>query len=888
MAPLRPAVHRTVLVVDVASFGDLRRTNQHQIVVRDGMYGAVIRAFADAGIDWDTCEHEDRGDGVLVVIPPTVPKAVLVEEVPDRLTARLRAHNESHRVEERIRLRMALHAGEVHYDDHGVVGRAVNLTFRLLEVPVLKEALAGSTGSLAIITSSWFFDEVVWHGEATRRDRYRRVRVVAKETDTIAWICLPDGDQMIGPVAELPPRSVSGLPVPRQLPAGYHHFVGRVEELYLLMRLLDESVTGVELIITAIDGMAGVGKTTLAVHWAQRIKDRFPDGQLYVNLRGFDPREPADPGEALRGFLGALGMDVRNIPDQVDDRSALYRSVLAGRRVLILLDNARSPEQVRPLLPGTPDCLVIITSRHRMDGLAVRDGAHRITLGALTDDEAFALLARQVDLQRLTAAPAAVAELIDLCAKLPLALSIVAARAADSLAVRLDSLVRELRDRRHRLDTLDLGDIDLSMRTVLSWSYMVLSQPAARMFRLLGVHPGTDCDRYACEALAGSAGPALRELDNAHLLTEHVPGRYRRHDLVRAYAAELAEDDPEHDDAVDRLLQYYLRTAYLADRRIQPATANKDVVRPQGSWVVAPAPVPDYPAAMAWFSAEIAALIALVVFTAERGDGTSAWQLAWTCRTFLRRTGRRHERAAVHRVAWEAVHRSGDRDDEVTALSYLAAAVARLGRHDEALGHLRNALTLARSLDDRVAEIHIQLTFARVYEQLANPSVALGHAETACDLLREGDDSLVRADALTTLGRQLLLAGRCTEALPASAAALDIYSAVGRDEGQADALTNLGEIEHRLGRQDRAVAHYERSLELDRLLGDRFWEAYVLDRLADIRHEAGESARAAAEWRRALALLDELGHPDAAQIRAKLSAVPPDPVRAPDPVSGVE
>jgi NB-ARC domain len=514
------ALQGTVLVVGVASFGDLRRTNNHQVTVRRSLYRILSRALTESGVDWKSCHREDRGDGILVVIPPAVPKNPLAESLPGILVRLLDAHNAGHPVEEQIRLRMALHAGEVHFDARGVAGRAATLAFRLVDAKEVEQAQTDSVGSLVLITSALFHEEVVRPGPAAG---FRQVALSARETSVTAWMWLPS---VVGGV--------------RQLPTNVRQFAGREPELDRLTHLLDEATTAT-VIITAIDGSAGIGKTTLALHWAHSVKDRFPDGQLHVNLRGFDPGEPMDAGQALHEFLQALGVAPKGIPAELNAKAAMYRSRLADKRILIMLDNARSVEHVKPLLPGTSSCLVVITSRNRLDRLSVYEGAARIALDIMSTAEATALLGKRMGHIRLAAEPDAVTDIIDLCASLPLALSIVAARAADYPDVSLRTLVRELRQERHRLDALDRGDQDLSVRAVFSWSYEVLSPEAARLFRLLGVHAGPDIEVAGSDALAGEPTRGLLdELIRAHMLAEYVPGRYRFHDLLREYAAELS------------------------------------------------------------------------------------------------------------------------------------------------------------------------------------------------------------------------------------------------------------------------------------------------------------------------------------------------------------
>ena len=336
-------------------------------------------------------------------------------------------------------------------------------------------------------------------------------------------------------------RAAGARSHPAMLPATVPGFTGREAEL----RTLSEA-TGAPGSVLVISGTAGVGKTALAVHWAHQHAGGFPGGQLYVNLRGFGPADPLRPAEALRIFLDALAVPAAQIPATLDGRQSVYRSRLAGTKTLIVLDNAGGPDQVRPLLPGAPGCLVIVTSRNQLAGLIAADGAQAIVLDVLTSGEAHHVLARRLGPDRVAAEPAAAGELARLCARLPLALAVTGARAAARPDFTLTTLAAELRDTRGRLDALTTGEDDATdVRAVFSWSYHQLSTPAARMFQLLGLHPGPDTTAAAAASLAGldpgHARRLLRELTHAHLLTEHTPGRYTSHDLLRAYAAEQAD-----------------------------------------------------------------------------------------------------------------------------------------------------------------------------------------------------------------------------------------------------------------------------------------------------------------------------------------------------------
>ena len=388
-----------------------------------------------------------------------------------------------------------------------------------------------------------------------------------------------------------------------------------------------------------------MGKTALAVHWAHRVATQFPGGQLYVNLRGFDPVGPAlDPGQALRGFLDAFAVVPERIPASLDDQVALYRSLLAGLRVLVVLDNARDAEQVRPLLPGSPGCLAVVTSRNHLTGLIATQGAHLLDLDLLPPAEARELLARRLGAGRAGREPDAVEQIMAGCARLPLALTIAAARAATSPDFPLAVFAAELGEAGRVLDPFDSGDVATDVRAVFSWSYRALSRGAARLFRLLGLHPGPDITLGAAASLAGitpdQARAMLAELTRGHLLAEHRPGRYAFHDLLRAYATEQAQtcdDDGARGAAVARVLDHWLHAARAAVTLIDPFFAPAAPAPPRPGVVLAgPATAGE---ALNWFTNERATLLAAVLLAAEAGFATHAWQLAWALNTFLLRRG---------------------------------------------------------------------------------------------------------------------------------------------------------------------------------------------------------------------------------------------------------
>jgi hypothetical protein len=490
-----PAVHRSIVCVDVEEFGDRRRTNPHQIAVRDGLYNALRMSFDNSEVRWDGCYREDRGDGVLVLVPSEVPKHLLASSLPREVIKALAEHNRTRERLARIRLRLALHAGEVHYDEHGVAGEALNAAFRLLEADCLKTALAESSGVLAVIASQWFFDEVIRHTPASLPASYRQVQVSVKETRASAWICLPDdlypprsSPATVSPgtapwrSVDVPRRRAFGLPIPRQLPADPSVFVGRQADLAVLDAMLGDRRQSRTVVVSAIAGGGGMGKTTLAVHWAHRVRARFPDGDLFVNLRGYDAVQPVTPMQALDGFLRALDVPAEMIPAGLDARAALFRTLLTGRRMLVVLDNAATAEQVRPLLPGAAGCFALITSRSRLSGLTVREGATRLPIDVLAPDQAVNLLRQIIGSTRVKAEPQHAAALAHRCGYLPLALRITADRAVSNPHLKLADLTDDLTAERTRLDALATGDDETTaVRTVFSCLPQTATRRRARV-----------------------------------------------------------------------------------------------------------------------------------------------------------------------------------------------------------------------------------------------------------------------------------------------------------------------------------------------------------------------------------------------------------------------
>ena len=686
------------------------------------------------------------------------------------------------------------------------------------------------------------------------------------------------------------PRTTSRTdrPVPRQLPARPGRFAGRVDELAQLDALLATNANGAQpaaVVISAICGTAGVGKTALAVYWAHRVSDRFPDGQLYVNLRGFDPAGPVvDAVAAVRGFLDALGVPPWRIPADPQAQAALYRSELAARRMLVVLDNARDTAQVRPLLPGGPGCVVLVTSRNQLTGLIATDGAQPLVLDLLSPSEAQELLMHRLGTARVTAEQAAVTELISRCARLPLALAIVAARAATYPHLPLQAVADRLQDAGTRLDSLTTDDSQADVCAAFSLSYRALSIGAARLFRLLGLHPGTDITAQAIASLTALPHPQvqhlLTELVDANLLTERVSGRYTLHDLLRVYAAQLTrttETDEQRHAARRRLLDHYLHTGYAADRLLN-GTRDPITIDPPAPGV-SPEQFTDHQRAMDWFATEHHVLLAALHHAPTAGFDTHTWQLAWTLRTVLHRREHWQDQLAAARAAVAAAHRTADQQAQALVHRDLAHAYTRLGRFDEAETELEHALALYCRIGDQVGRAHTHNRLAHLWGRRGSPVPALDHARQSLDLFRACEHRNGQALALNAVGWYHALLDDHRRAIAYCQQALTLFQQLGNREGQAATWDSLGYAHHHLGHHDRAVTCYQHALELARKLGDRYDEADTLTHLGDTHHAAGDLPAARRSWQQALAILDGLHHPDADRLCSRLAALRTGPIQ---------
>ncbi|GAA1656713.1 AfsR/SARP family transcriptional regulator [Actinoplanes couchii] len=647
---------------------------------------------------------------------------------------------------------------------------------------------------------------------------------------------------------------------PAQLPAALPVFTGRDEELALLTEIDWATVV-------TIGGMAGVGKTSLAVHWAHRIAGRYPDGQLHLDLRGFHPDGAVNPAHALHTLLEALGIAPGDVPATLDARSALFRSLLTDRRVLILLDNARDSAQVLPLLPGAPGCLTVVTSRHQLVDLVAGHGAGTVTLEPLSTAEATDLLTRRLGARRTGREPDAVAGIVEHCGRLPLALAMVSARAAMNPGLPLSSIVADLRRHRGGLGAFTGESARSDARSVFDWSYQVLSPAAARLFRLLAPHPGPDCSATAAAVLAGVPETELRapltELLRAHLITEPTVGRYGCHDLLRAYGTALAAPDT---GSRQRLHDHYLHSAYAA---VELMFAGRTPFRPAAPDPdAAPITFADAAAALAWIDDELPVLLA----TTRQDDPEShryRWQLATVLEPHLDRTGRWQIQRELQLTAVRSAEADDDRHGLACAERSLGFAEGRLQNRPEADEHLRRAVALFTEIDDHDGLSFTHRLLAFLANQRGDHRDALQHYRIAADLYTGIGQIRGRATVHNETGWTYILMGDFDQAVGECHAAIDEQRRAGNLNGEAAAWDSLGYAQHHLAAYDDARTSFGHALRLYRVVCDRYLEADTLVHLGDTEQAAGHEASAARSWSQALEILDDLGHPDAEALRTR-------------------
>ncbi|HEX7309101.1 AfsR/SARP family transcriptional regulator [Lentzea sp.] len=675
-------------------------------------------------------------------------------------------------------------------------------------------------------------------------------------------------DTALSPVVKAAEQEV----VPRQLPAAPAHFTGREDELAALTATLDEAGPDRTMVISAIGGAGGIGKTWLAVHWAHQRLGRFPDGQLFVDLHGFSPADaPMSPAVAVRGFLDALGAEPGRIPLDPHAQAALFRSLVARRRMLVVLDNAATAEQVLPLLPGGSSCTVLVTSRTTLTGVVTRHSAHHLALGTMDDDQARALLVRRLGPDRVAAEPDAVTELIGFCGGLPLALGIIAARAHTHPGVPLAEFAADLRE----LGMAALEDPATGLPTVLSWSYRALTTEQRAVFGLLGIAPGLDIGPPAVAALTGlppaRAGRVLRDLRDASLLDRAANGRYSMHDLIRRYATDVAGEltEDERETALLRVVGFYLHTAHAADLLLDSQREPLDL-DPLAAGCV-PQPPPDFAAAMTWFDTEHHNLLAAQQAAVARDWHRPVWQLAWTLGIYQLRSGHRRDRLAVWLAGLAAAEQLGDPGTVVLAHRQLGNAYTELGMHDEAVGHLNRALALVERLDDPAAQAHTHRMLAWAWGLRDDDERALEHSNRALELYRVVGNPTWEAHMLNSASWYIARLGDHDQARDHCHTALKLYRLHHDPDGEAATWDTLAHIDHHSGLHAEAVGHYRRSLALLRDLGAVFQVAGTLERSAQPLVALGRLDEARAVWTEALELYRDQGRDDeAARVQREL------------------
>jgi DNA-binding SARP family transcriptional activator/tetratricopeptide (TPR) repeat protein len=652
--------------------------------------------------------------------------------------------------------------------------------------------------------------------------------------------------------------------VPRQLPSVPPHFAGRAAALAELDSHLLAGPDRAATVITAVGGMAGVGKSALATHWAHRVADQFPDGQLYVNLRGFDPvGAPVEPSVATRGFLESLGVSAERIPVDVDAQAGLYRSLLSGRRVLVVLDNARDESQVRPLLPGSESCAVLVTSRTRLTGLAAAEGARLVSLDVLAAAESRDVLAARLGVARVAAEPAAVAEVIAACGRLPLALAIVAARCAERPELSLTDLCAELQE---GLDALETGEAATSVQGVFGWSYRHLQAPEARLFRLLGLQPGPDISAQAASRLADmsvrQARGLLRGLVRNGLLAEPRAGRYALHDLLRAYAAGQAETTDsvgESRGALTRLFDDYLAMSGAAMNTLAPGERD---YRPRVGATNAEAPsVATAGAARNWLDSERVNLVATTWHAARHGWPKHAIALASVLFRYLHDGGHYADVLAVYGDALEAARLTGDRIAQADAIRRRCGIDFRQGRYQQAIDQLELILPIYREAGEQIGHNRTLTNLGLVLRAAGRYHEARARHEQAVGMARAAGDRYGEAFASDSLGNTLGRLGNYREAAGHHLRAIVLFHQLGEPTNEAFARDNLGEVRHLQGRLAEAAACHQRALAANREAGCRFGEASALNGLAADLCGQGRYQLAADLHRQALALYHEEGHP---------------------------
>ncbi|GAA4240584.1 tetratricopeptide repeat protein [Actinomadura meridiana] len=655
-------------------------------------------------------------------------------------------------------------------------------------------------------------------------------------------------------------RVREAAPPPRQLPGDVHGFVNRSGELLLLDRALDGDHQNR---ITLVVGTAGVGKSSLVVHWAHARQDRFPDGQLYANLRGHDAGKPVTPLRVLEGFLTALGVARQAVPGDVDQGAALYRSLLAGRRMLIVLDNVATPAQVRPLLPGATGCAVVATGRGTLPGLVARDGARRVTLRLLPEADAVALL-EEAGLAARRDERGRFAELARVCAGLPLALRVAAERVAAHPWTPLGELIVELRGERGLLDSSGHGDDADAIRAVFSWSYRALPVEAAALFRALSLHSGPEFGAGVAAALAGTGPRAARRpldaLTGAHLIEPGPGGRFQFHELLRRYAMDRSRREDARDDrnrAVRRMLTWYLHTAAAAQTWINPQ--ERRVALPQAEEGVEPLEFDSYDSAVHWYERERANLVAVTRDAADHELLEHAWKLSVVLRNIYMRFNPFEDWVATSRIGLEAARGAGDRQGQAELLESLGMAYTQSHELERGAESHGAALLIRRESGDREGEALSLNALGLVYLRSRRLREAREMFERGMDVYRALHDTHWEAVLAANLGEARAELGDLDGAESMVRHALAVFDERAERGGEGNALRLLSMVRRERGDVPGALHAAARAVGIARRYGNPAWEGYWLLELAKAQRAAGEPGDALQACGRAIELQRPLG-----------------------------
>nr|WP_245573330.1 BTAD domain-containing putative transcriptional regulator [Amycolatopsis benzoatilytica] len=716
--------------------------------------------------------------------------------------------------------------------------------------------------------------------QAEALEVYRRISgLLAEELGLDAGAGLQRAHRMVlgGGEEVIRLRSAAEPEVPHQLPADLGAFAGRAADLKALRALLPEALDdGTSTPIASVEGMGGQGKTTLSVHFAHQIADRFTGGQIFLDLRGYGPGVPVAPMVALETMLTALGVPADRIPPGLDDRAATWRTYTTGRRLLVVLDNANSTEQVRSLLPG-PGCLVVVTSRWQLRGLVATHGARRIALSELDNDEAVELLASAVGVERVEEDRAAADRFVRYCGGLPLAIRILAVRAAQFPKLPLGEFMAALPADPDRLSTFDLGDGDeTNIRAVFSYSYRVLGPSTGRLLRLLALSAGPDFSLGMAVALGARSEAetrgALDTLVSTHLLTQPKPGRYQFHDLIRAYATELSEqvdDEAERAAACTRLLDWFVGSAWNASVAMRP----EPLLKLRGL-TTAPGQLDfsDYHAGLGWFTEEHANLLSAVQWAFRIGRYEQCWRLAWSLFMYFAGRARVDDWRYVFETGLRAARKCGEREGEAAILNGLGVIEGVARNYGLARDYLERALAVQQELGSPQGEARARYNLAMTGRTVEDFPAAYRHGSRALEIARELKLSVFEANVLRALGDLCAMVGDYPQALSLADEALALVPAGAPAAGRFS-LAARGRALLGLGRHVEGVECLSEAVDLFFEMGEEYEAADVLSELGTAHLRHGRTAAARDCWLRAVRLLTELGHPDMDVVRAQLASL---------------